>query len=184
MRLSEYICGGADQFAWVRHALIADLFDEEGMMELLVRFGINPWREATYDFQTRCFRMLHSKLFESSETIAFEQVRDWRDSADESDAQLKQRGRGRRSEWTAQLSDRHMRASHEERAGTTTCRREVEWTWREELLALRHCCQPRERVHAATALRRWSTRGSGRPSVWRSSVLNLRKPPAPSRCVL
>ncbi len=50
-------------------------------MELLVRFGINPWREATYDFQTRCFRMLHSKLFESSETIAFEQVRDRADAA-------------------------------------------------------------------------------------------------------
>jgi hypothetical protein len=50
--------------------------DEEGMMELLVRFGIHPWREATYDFQARCFRMLHSKLFESSEAIAFEQIRD------------------------------------------------------------------------------------------------------------
>jgi hypothetical protein len=50
--------------------------DEEGMMELLVRFGIHPWREATYNFQARCFRMLHSKLFESSETITFEQIRD------------------------------------------------------------------------------------------------------------
>jgi hypothetical protein len=51
-------------------------FDEEGMMELLVRFGIHPWREATYNFQARCFRMVHSKLFRSSETIAFGQIRD------------------------------------------------------------------------------------------------------------
>jgi hypothetical protein len=50
--------------------------DEEAMMELLVRFGIHPWRAATYNFQGRCFRMLHSKQFESSETIAFEQIRD------------------------------------------------------------------------------------------------------------
>jgi len=50
--------------------------DEEGMMELLMRFGIHPWREATYNFQARCFRMLHAKLFKSSETITFQQIHD------------------------------------------------------------------------------------------------------------
>jgi hypothetical protein len=63
--------------------------DEEGMMELLVRFGIHPWRETAYNFQTRCFRGIHSKLFESSETITFEQIRNRARSASEQQAKTR-----------------------------------------------------------------------------------------------
>jgi hypothetical protein len=52
-----------------------DRLNEEGLMQLLDRLGIQPWREATYDFQTMCFRMFDVKGLEEAEAVPFEEIR-------------------------------------------------------------------------------------------------------------
>ena len=53
-----------------------DRLNEEGMMALLERIGIHPWRESTYDFSHDCFRSTSLSNSPANKVFAFRQVQE------------------------------------------------------------------------------------------------------------
>jgi hypothetical protein len=52
-----------------------DRLNEAGLMELLERLGVHPWREDTYNFRKKLLRMTDKRQFPAFTTVTFEQVR-------------------------------------------------------------------------------------------------------------
>jgi len=53
-----------------------DRMNEEGLMTLLERLGIQPWRESTYDFSHQCFREVDLLERPANRIFTFRQVRE------------------------------------------------------------------------------------------------------------
>jgi hypothetical protein len=49
--------------------------NEAGLMDLLERLGVHPWRESTYDFGQPCFCMKNPQLYLASDPVTFAQIR-------------------------------------------------------------------------------------------------------------
>lgn len=52
-----------------------DRLNEAGLMSLLERLGVHPWREDTYEFRKKIFRVTDSRQFPASQCVTFEQIR-------------------------------------------------------------------------------------------------------------
>jgi hypothetical protein len=52
-----------------------DRLDEAGLMDLLERLGVHPWRESTYDFGEPCFCMKRPQLYSVCDPVTFAQIR-------------------------------------------------------------------------------------------------------------
>jgi hypothetical protein len=53
-----------------------DRLSEEGMMALLERMGIHPWRESSYDFSEKCFRSRSLSSNPANKVFTFRQVQE------------------------------------------------------------------------------------------------------------
>ena len=53
-----------------------DRLNEEGMMALLERIGIHPWRESTYDFAKKCFCGTSQSKSPANKVFTFRQVQE------------------------------------------------------------------------------------------------------------
>ena len=52
-----------------------DRLNEAGLMDLLERLGVHPWREDTYDFRKKLFRVTDKRQFPVSDSVTFDQIR-------------------------------------------------------------------------------------------------------------